>query len=64
MGKPERKREREKGVKLYDIVERVQLSRSDQTTLFMLSPTPEGDSREPVSYILRLGNNLGGELLF
>ena len=64
MGKPERKLEREKGVKLYDIVERVQLSRSDLSTLFTLAPIPEGDSREPDSYILRLGNNLGGELLF
>ena len=61
--KPERKRERKKGIELYDIIERVQLSRIDQST-FTLSPIPEGDSREPDSYILRLGNNLGGEMLF
>ena len=64
MEKPKRKREREKGVELYDIVERVQPSRSDPTTLFTLSPIPEEDSRESNSYILRLGNNLGGEMIF
>jgi hypothetical protein len=61
MEKPKRKRERKKGVALYDIVERVQTSGSDQATLSLI---PEGDSRESDSYILRLGNNLGGELIF
>jgi hypothetical protein len=41
MEKPKRKREREKGV---------QTSGSDQATLSLI---PEGDSREPDSYILR-----------
>jgi hypothetical protein len=61
MEKPKRKREREKGVALYDIVERVQESSSDQATLSLI---PEGDSRESDSYMLRLGNKLGGEMIF
>lgn len=59
--KPKRKRERTKGVELYDIVERFQPSGSDQVTLSLI---PEGDSRESDSYMLRLGNNLGEELIF
>jgi hypothetical protein len=61
MEKPKRKRERKKGVELYDIVERVQTSGSDHATLSLI---PEGDSRESDSYLLRLGNNLGGKMIF
>jgi hypothetical protein len=64
--KPKRKRKREKGVALYEVVERVQTSRSDQATSpFVLG----GERHEADSYILRLrrigGENIsGGELIF
>ena len=66
MEKPKRKRKREKGVVIYDVVERVQTSGSDQATLSLIS---EGDRREADSYILRLrriveGNKSGGVLIF
>jgi hypothetical protein len=61
MEKPKRKRERKKGVALYDAVYRIQTSKNDQGTLSFI---PEGDSRESDSYVLRLGNNFGGALIF
>jgi hypothetical protein len=66
MEKPKRKRKREKGAVIYDVVERVQASGSGQAPL---SLTPEGNPREANSYILRLrqivdGNKSGGELIF
>jgi hypothetical protein len=66
MEKPRRKRKREKGAVIYDVVERVQTSGSGQAPL---SHTPEGNRREVDSYVLRLrqivdGNKLGGELIF
>jgi hypothetical protein len=61
MEKPKRKRERKKGVVFYDVVYRIQTFSNDQVTLSFI---PEGDSRESISYILQLGNNLGGQLNF
>jgi hypothetical protein len=66
MEKPRRERKRKKGVAIYDVVERVQISRSGQA---MSSIIPGGDRREADSYILRLrrisgGNKSSGELIF
>jgi hypothetical protein len=63
--KPRRKRTRKKGVALYDVVERVQISGNDQGTLPVI---PGGDRRESNSYVLQLrrtdGNNLRESLIF
>jgi hypothetical protein len=66
MEKPKRKRKREKGLAICDVVERVQASKSDRAT----SPRIlEGDQPEADPYILRLqrisgGNKSSGELIF
>lgn len=65
MEKPRRKRKRKKGVALYDVVERVQISGNDRGTLPII---PGGDRRESNSYVLHLrrtdGNNLIEALTF
>jgi len=66
MEKPKRKRERKKGIVVYDVIERVQTSGNGQKTLSLI---PGGDRREPDAYILRLrhivdGNKLHGWLIF
>jgi len=66
MAKLKRRKKRMNGVDLYDVVERVQSSGNDQSTLPL---TPGGEHRETGSYILRLRrsvdeNKLGRKLIF
>jgi hypothetical protein len=66
MEKPKRKRKREKGVAIYDVVERFPISRSNQGTWSIIG---EGERRGADSYHIRLlrtvdGNKLGEALIF